>query len=104
MPGGLGELDRQSGPGARRVPVRHAAVADQESPIGDAWKAKLLTLKEGDVFLNWFSPTGFYSSAVNNGFIQELRDRSERQVAYTTETVGEHVAEYGVGPRKRPCI
>jgi len=74
----------------------------QESPIGDAWKKKLLTLKEGDVFLNHFSPTGFWSSAVNNGFIQELRGRSERQVAFTAEVVGEHVAEYGVGPRKRP--
>src|SRR5579872_4345955 len=73
----------------------------QESPIGDAWKRKLLTLKDGDVFLNHFSPTGFYSSAVNNGFIQELRERNERQVAYTTEPVGEHVAPYGVGPRKR---
>ena len=73
----------------------------KESPIGDAWKERLRTLKEGDVFLNRFSPTGFYSSAVNNGFIQELRERSERQVAYTTEAIGEHVAEYGVGPRKR---
>jgi NAD(P)H-dependent flavin oxidoreductase YrpB (nitropropane dioxygenase family) len=74
----------------------------QESPIGDAWKKRLLTLKEGDVFLNHFSPTGFYSSAVNNGFIQELRERNERQVAFTPEIVGEHIAEYGVGPRKRP--
>ena len=73
----------------------------QESPIGDAWKRKLLTLKEGDIFLNRFSPTGFYSSAVNNSFIQELRQRNERQVAYTSEPLGEHVAEFGVGPRKR---
>jgi nitronate monooxygenase len=36
----------------------------QESPISDAWKRRLLTLNEGDVFLNRFSPTGFYSSAV----------------------------------------
>ena len=28
----------------------------KESPIGDAWKQRLLTLKEGDVFLNRFSP------------------------------------------------
>src|SRR5580658_6942361 len=74
----------------------------KESPIGDAWKERLRTLKEGDVFLNRFSPTGFYSSAVNNGFIRELRERNERQVAFTAEVVGEHVAEYGVGPRKRP--
>jgi len=73
----------------------------KESPVPDGWKQRLLTLKEGDVFLNRFSPTGFYSSAVNNGFIQELRDRNERQVAFTTEELGEHVAEYGVGPRKR---
>ena len=73
----------------------------KESPIGDAWKERLRTLQEGDVFLNRFSPTGFYSSAVHNGFIQELRERNERQVAYTTEVIGEHVAEFGVGPRKR---
>jgi NAD(P)H-dependent flavin oxidoreductase YrpB (nitropropane dioxygenase family) len=73
----------------------------QESPIGEAWKRKLLTLKKGDVFLNRFSPTGFFSSAVNNGFMAELRGRTERQVAYTAEQVGEHVAEYGVGPRRR---
>src|SRR4051812_41572072 len=73
----------------------------QESPISDAWKRRLLTLKEGDVFLNRFSPTGFYSSAVNNGFIRELRERGERQVAYTTEPVGEHSAVLGIGPRKR---
>src|SRR4051812_11847687 len=72
-----------------------------ESPIGDAWKQRLLTLKEGDVFLNRFSPTGFYSSAVNNEFIHELRDRNERQVAYSTDAVGEHTAEFGVGPRRR---
>jgi nitronate monooxygenase len=74
----------------------------RESPVSEAWKKKLLTLNAGDVFLNRFSPTGFYSSAVNNGFIQELRERNERQVAYSPEPIGEHVAEYGVGPRKRP--
>src|ERR1700710_2453280 len=81
--------------------VRTRPVLTKGSPIGDAWKQRLLTLKEGDVFLNRFSPTGFYSSAVNNGFIQELRDRNERQAAFTTEVIGEHVAGYGVGPRKR---
>jgi len=73
----------------------------QESPIGEAWKRRLLTLKEGDVFLNRFSPTGFYSSAVNNNFIQELRQRNDRQAAFTAEPVGEHQAAFGVGPRKR---
>ncbi len=73
----------------------------KESPISDSWKRRLLTLKEGDVFLNRFSPTGFYSSAVNNAFIGELRARNDRQAAYTPEPVGEHQAAYGVGPRKR---
>ena len=74
----------------------------QESPISDGWKKKLLTLKEGDIILNKFSPTGFYSSAVNNDFLQDLRTRSERQVAYTLEAVGEHDQVLGIGPRKRP--
>ena len=73
----------------------------KESPISDAWKQRLLTLKQGDVLLQPFSPTGFYSSAVRNEFLAELEERNERQVAYTTEPVGDHVAEYGVGPRKR---
>ena len=54
----------------------------KESPISAAWKHKLLTLKEGDVYLNRFSPTGFYSSAVRNNFINELRDRNDRQIPY----------------------
>jgi len=73
----------------------------QESPISDAWKRKLLTLKEGDVFLNHFSPTGFYSSAVRNRFLDELQQRAEHQVAYTVEPIGEHVAEFHVGARGR---
>ncbi len=73
----------------------------QESPISDAWKRKLLTLGEGDISLNHFSPTGFYSSAVRNRFLSELQQRSEHQVAYTIEPVGEHVAEFRVGPRGR---
>jgi NAD(P)H-dependent flavin oxidoreductase YrpB (nitropropane dioxygenase family) len=73
----------------------------RESPIPDAWKQRLLNLKKGDVSLQPFSPTGFYSSAVRNDFLIELEERNERQVAYTGEPVGDHMAEYGVGPRKR---
>ena len=73
----------------------------KESPISDAWKQRLLTLERGDVFLNRFSPTGFWSSAVNNGFIEELRERNDQQIAYTTEQVGEHDTEFPVGSRKR---
>lgn len=73
----------------------------KESPISDAWKQRLLTLQPGDVLLQPFSPTGFYSSAVRNDFLHELEERNEHQVAFTGEPVGEHLAEYGVGPRKR---
>lgn len=76
----------------------------QESPISKQWKDKLLTLKKGDVFLNKFSPTGFYSSAVKNDFLENLRRRSERQAAYTTEPVGEHSSEFLYGPRKRKAF
>jgi nitronate monooxygenase len=55
----------------------------QESPIVKKWGKKLLSLKEGDVMLNKFSPTGFYSSAVKNTFIQNLAKRSERQIRYS---------------------
>ena len=73
----------------------------QESPISNAWKQRLLTLKAGDVALQKFSPTGFYSSQVRNDFIRELEARNDHQVAYTPEPIGDHTAEYAVGPRKR---
>jgi NAD(P)H-dependent flavin oxidoreductase YrpB (nitropropane dioxygenase family) len=73
----------------------------RESPISDAWKQRLLGLERGDVFLNRFSPTGFYSSAVKNDFLEELADRNERQVAYTTEPIGEHQEAFPVGARGR---
>ena len=77
-------------------------VVTQESPVPMSWKRKLMTLKEGDVFLNKFSPTGFYSSAVNNDFIKELQGREERQVAISSEVTDEFNAElvYGVRGRK----
>jgi nitronate monooxygenase len=55
----------------------------RESPIVKKWGAKLLDLKPGDVSLNKFSPTGFYSSAVRNKFLNDLIQRSERQVLYS---------------------
>lgn len=74
----------------------------QESPISTAWKKRLLRLKNGDVYLNRFSPTGFYSSAVRNPFLQELTERSARQIAYAAAPVGELTAELLIGPRARP--
>jgi len=73
----------------------------KESPISSAWKQKLLLLRPNDVLLHRFSPTGFYSSAVRNKFLDELYERSHRQVAFTMEPVGEHAAPFAVGPRGR---
>ena len=74
----------------------------QESPIPPGWKARLMTLEEGDVLLHKFSPTGFYSSAVRTRFLRSLEARSERQIAFTKEQVGDHAfqLDVGVGTRK----
>src|SRR5690606_33865447 len=76
----------------------------QESPIDDNWKRRLLTLSEGDVSLTRFSPTGFYSSAVRNEFLEELKQRSERQVPFSPERIGEHDTALPLGPRGRPVF
>ena len=72
-----------------------------ESPIPENWKRKLMSLKEGDIRLNKFSPTGFYSSAVKNRFIEELENREHRQVAFTSEPIGDHSVECKYGMRGR---
>jgi NAD(P)H-dependent flavin oxidoreductase YrpB (nitropropane dioxygenase family) len=107
MAGGVWRLDEwedwignpELGPIAFQFGTR--PLLTRESPISDEWKQKLLTLKEGDVFLNRFSPTGFYSSAVSNAFLRELKERSDRQVAYSMEPVGEHDTAFAVGARGR---
>ncbi len=72
-----------------------------ESPISMAWKKKLLQLASGDVLLHKFSPTGFYSSAVKNDFLDDLVGRSERQIAFSSEALGDHTAQLEIGVRKR---
>ena len=78
-------------------------IVTEESPVPLTWKKRLLTLKEGDVFLNNFSPTGFYSSAVKNNFINELEQRNKRQVAYSTEKDQDKglTSELPIGRRNR---
>ncbi|MBN9542804.1 MAG: nitronate monooxygenase [Alphaproteobacteria bacterium] len=73
----------------------------QESPISESWKKRLLTLKPGDVFLNKFSPTGFYSSAVRNSFIEELDARSKRQAEFRSEAEPGFEYELPFGTRGR---
>ncbi|WP_264735358.1 NAD(P)H-dependent flavin oxidoreductase [Wolbachia endosymbiont (group A) of Rhinocyllus conicus] len=73
----------------------------KESPISAEWKKKLLTLEEGDVFLNKFSPTGFYSSAVKNNFIRELQKRNSRQIKFSENASEEFSSEFAMGSRGR---
>ena len=69
----------------------------RESPIPEEWKARLMTLEEGDVLLHKFSPTGFYSSAVRTPFLRGLEARSHRQIAFTKEELGDHSFQLDVG-------
>jgi len=73
-----------------------------ESPIPDVWKRKLPTLGEGDILLQNFSPTGFYSSAVKTPFLMDLQHRSERQIGFSTEPVDHrtHLLDVGFAGNK----
>jgi len=73
----------------------------QESPISEEWKQRLLELEPGDVLLQKFSPTGFYSSAVKNAFLMDLVARSERQIPVSNEATEEFSAEVTYGRRGR---
>lgn len=77
-------------------------ILTKESPVSDQWKKRLLTLKKGDIYLNRFSPTGFYSSAVENDFIKELQGIEHRQVSYNTTQDDQHTEAFPIGPRGRP--
>jgi len=73
----------------------------QESPISDVWKQRLMQLKDGDIRLNKFSPTGFYSSAVYNQFLHELYDRADREIAFVDHPTGDHVESFHFGVRNK---
>lgn len=72
----------------------------KESPIPQIWKDALTKLKEDDILLHRFSPTGFYSSAVHNKFLQTLESRSERQADFRAKQSEEFSAEVQIGKRK----
>ena len=62
----------------------------KESPIPKSWKDRLFNLKEGEIKLHRFSPTGFYSSAVKNNFIKELIERSDREFSFSPKKNSEN--------------
>lgn len=57
----------------------------KESPVSDAWKKVMLQVKKGDVILQKFSPTGFFSSAIKNTFLEKLIARKDGEVAFSNE-------------------
>ena len=72
----------------------------KESPISQIWKERLLTLNKGDILLHRFSPTNFYSSAVQNSFIKDLIERKKRQVQTSLSKVGEMIVPLKLGKNK----
>ncbi len=76
----------------------------KESPISQDWKNLLRTLNKGDVGLNKFSPTGFWSSAIKNDFLKDLYARSERQIAYKNEPEGDYTEALPTGGKSSPVI
>ncbi len=76
-------------------------IVTKEYPVPQQWKERLMNLKKGDVYLNRFSPTGFYSSAVENDFIKELKGRELRQVEYRTKNIEDFTCEIPFGNRGR---
>ncbi len=74
-----------------------------ESEIPDPWKQMLLNSKEGDILLHKFSPTGFYSSALKNDFLNELVARSQRQAKFSRTADAENglTTEVKIGVRNR---
>ena len=67
-------------------------------------KKRLLTIEKGDVYLNRFSPTGFYSSAVENEFLNDLKARSERQISYKTTAMDDYSTPFEYGQKIKRVI
>lgn len=61
----------------------------QESPVSDVWKKVMLNTKAGDVVLQRFSPTGFYSSAIKNKFMARLMERKNGEIEYSVDAGAE---------------
>ena len=76
----------------------------KESPISDAWKKLMLQVKKGDVILQKFSPTGFFSSAIKNTFLEKLIDRKDGEIAFKLEADSDYCQELKVNTNKTVYI
>lgn len=61
------------------------SILTKENPICEKIYKKMMALKDGDILLTKLSPTGFYSSAVKNDFLQRLLDLNDRQIGLVTD-------------------
>ena len=73
----------------------------KESPISDAWKKLMLQMKKGDVILQKFSPTGFFSSAIKNSFLSRLMERKQGEIEFKTEASEEFSYPLQVTDKKK---
>ena len=75
----------------------------QENPSPLDMKMAFLTAGEKGlpVHLHNFSPTGMYSSALENDFLRRLMGRLQREVSYSREADEKHTQEIAVGKRGR---
>lgn len=76
----------------------------KESPISDAWKKLMLHLKNGDVILQKFSPTGFFSSAIKNTFLERLMTRKQGEVSFVAEANGDYTHPLKISETKTVYI
>ena len=76
----------------------------KESPISDAWKKVMLTLKNGDVILQKFSPTGFFSSAIKNTFLERLMARKDGEIEFKKEMDEEYSQAFKISETKEIYI
>lgn len=72
----------------------------KESPVSDAWKKVMMQVKKGDVILQKFSPTGFFSSAIKNTFLENLMRRKQGEISCKTEADAEYTHELKVSENK----
>lgn len=78
-----------------------------ECPVAKLWHQKLMSLKPGDIKLTKLSPTGFFSSAVNNSILFDLLERQKRQVGIVESSslkVFLFGKEIGVDPKQEENI
>ena len=76
----------------------------KESPISDAWKKLMMQVKKGDVILQRFSPTGFFSSAIKNTFLEKLMTRKDGEISFKTEADAEYTLPIKVNEVKTVYI